>query len=76
MIKLIVLMLSLALIACASAAKVDTSKAEPQCAQTCTRDYSSCASKFSLFPAAHKSACVDGFKACIGACPAKSPTSK
>jgi hypothetical protein len=71
MIRLVSLGALLILAGCASAAKVDTSKAEPQCAQTCTHDYTSCVSKFSLFPAAHKSACVDGLKACVAACPAK-----
>jgi len=75
MIKLMVLMVSVGLVACASAAKVDMSKAETKCAQACTHDHATCVSKFSIFIAVHKSQCVDALKACVAACPAKDSTS-
>lgn len=54
---------------CASVSDIDTSKADPNCAQPCAQTYSACVSKFTFFPLMVQHQCTDAYRLCIQACP-------
>lgn len=56
------------LIGCASTSDIDFSKADPACAQQCTNTYSSCVSKFTMFPIMQQHQCTDAYKLCVQTC--------
>ena len=60
-----------ALVGCASPNEVDLSKSEPNCAQKCSANFSTCLSAFTIFPIQQNNQCVDGLRSCASACPAK-----
>lgn len=64
--------LALLLVAgCASTANIDLSKVETTCGQTCSANYSTCISKFSLTPIFQQNTCTDGLRLCAQSCPAR-----
>jgi hypothetical protein len=66
------LLLSMMLLAgCASVSDIDTSKADPDCAHSCTANYSECLGKFTLFPIEAQHQCTDAMQLCVKACPAR-----
>jgi len=65
------LSLGVLLVGCASTADIDTSKADPACAQTCTANYSQCLGQFTLFPIQAQNQCTDALRLCVRTCPAK-----
>lgn len=56
---------------CASVSDIDTSKADPDCAHSCTANYSECLGKFTLFPIEAQHQCTDAMQLCVKACPAR-----
>lgn len=54
-----------------TATDIDFSKADPDCAQKCHANYSTCLSAFMFFPIVQQNQCVDGLKACAASCPIK-----
>jgi hypothetical protein len=54
---------------CESTSDIDLSKAEPQCALTCSTTYSSCLSRFTFFPIQAQHQCTDALRICAQACP-------
>lgn len=62
---------ALALAACASTNDIDTSKAEPACAQQCVANHQKCINEFGLFPIYQQNNCVATTKLCVNACPAR-----
>ncbi len=72
--KLLLVALSVVtlLAGCANTATdIDFSKADPDCAQKCHANYSTCLSAFMFFPIVQQNQCVDGLKACAASCPIK-----
>jgi hypothetical protein len=65
------LLLTLLLAGCASTADIDTSKADPDCAHSCSANYSDCLGKFTLFPLMAQHQCTDAMKLCVQACPTR-----
>ncbi|WP_429409354.1 SHOCT domain-containing protein [Paraburkholderia sp. GAS82] len=65
------LLLTLLLAGCASTAAIDTSKVDPDCAHSCSANYSECLGKFTLFPLMAQHQCTDAIKLCVQACPAR-----
>ena len=66
------LLITLLLAGCASTADIDTSKVDPDCAHSCSANYSDCLGKFTLFPLMVQHQCTDAMKLCVQACPARS----
>ena len=62
---------SLCLAACASTSGIDLSKVEPQCGQNCSANYSTCVSKFTIFPLEVQHQCTTALKLCAQSCPAR-----
>jgi len=56
---------------CASTSDIDLSKVEPTCGKECSANYSTCLSKFSLFPIHQQNVCTDALKLCAQSCPAR-----
>ncbi len=65
------LLLTLLLAGCASTADIDTSKVEPDCAHSCSANYSECLGKFTLFPIQAQHQCTDAMRLCVQACPTR-----
>ena len=65
------LLLTVLLAGCASTADIDTSKVDPDCAHSCSANYSECLGKFTLFPLMAQHQCTDAMKLCVQACPAR-----
>ncbi len=53
---------------CASVSDIDFSKADPACAQQCTNTYSTCVSRFTMFPIMQQHQCTDAYKGCVQTC--------
>lgn len=60
---------SVVLVGCASTSDIDTSRVEQSCAQPCSHNYSTCVSKFTIFPIQVQHQCTDAFRLCIQGCP-------
>lgn len=56
------------ILGCASTSDIDFSKADPVCAQQCTDTYSSCVSRFTMFPIMQQHQCTDAYKMCVQTC--------
>lgn len=69
--RFIALLAAAMVAACASTADVDTSKAEPACAQQCVANHQKCIGEFGLFPIYQQNNCVSTLKLCVNACPAR-----
>lgn len=69
--KSTLLLMSILLAGCASTADIDTSKVDPDCAHSCTANYSECLGKFTLFPIQAQHQCTDAMRLCVQACPAR-----
>lgn len=65
------LLLTLLLAGCASTADIDTSKVDPDCAHSCSANYSECLGKFTLFPIQAQHQCTDAMRLCVQACPTR-----
>jgi hypothetical protein len=65
----IALLIMLVLAGCESTSDIDLSKAEPQCAQTCSANYSTCLGRFTFFPIQAQHQCTDALRICAQACP-------
>jgi hypothetical protein len=65
------LLLTMLLAGCASTADIDTSKADPDCAHSCSANYSECLGKFTFFPIEAQHQCTDAMKLCVQACPTR-----
>jgi hypothetical protein len=61
----------LVLAGCASTKDIDLSKAEPQCGQSCSANYSTCVSKFTFFPLETQHQCTTALRLCAQSCPAR-----
>jgi hypothetical protein len=68
------LLLAVFLAGCARTADIDTSKVDPDCAHSCSANYSECLGKFTLFPLMAQHQCTDAMKLCVQACPARAAT--
>jgi hypothetical protein len=69
--KKTLLLITMLLAGCASTADIDTSKVDPDCAHSCSANYSECLGKFTLFPIEAQHQCTDAMKLCVQACPAR-----
>lgn len=65
------LLLTLLLAGCASTADIDMSKVDPDCAHSCSANYSECLGKFTLFPIQAQHQCTDAMRLCVQACPTR-----
>ncbi len=54
---------------CASTQGIDLSKVEPRCGQTCSANYSTCVSKFTIFPVETQHQCTTALRLCAQSCP-------
>ncbi|MCP2089333.1 UNVERIFIED_ORG: hypothetical protein J2Y81_005420 [Paraburkholderia sediminicola] len=66
-----ILLLIVFLAGCASTSDIDTGKFDPDCAHSCSANYSECLGKFTLFPLMAQHQCTDAMKLCVQACPAR-----
>ncbi|WP_168794459.1 SHOCT domain-containing protein [Paraburkholderia aromaticivorans] len=69
--KKTLLLAAMLLTGCASVSDIHTSKADPDCAHSCSANYSECLGKFTLFPIQAQHQCTDALRLCVAACPAR-----
>ena len=73
-VRVVTLGLLVAISGCASTSGIDLSRVEPQCGQNCSANYSTCVSKFTIFPLEVQHQCTTALKLCAQSCPARKPT--
>lgn len=66
---LLIGLLMISLTGCASTSDIDLSKVDTNCGQSCTKNYSDCLGKFTLFPIQAQHQCVDALRLCAQTCP-------
>jgi hypothetical protein len=67
------LLIIFVLAGCASTKDIDLSKVETACGQTCSANYSTCLSKFTIFPIERQHECTDALRLCAQSCPPRKP---
>ena len=67
--KIIIIISSLLLSACASTSDIDLSRIESICGQKCSKNYSECLGGFSFFPIQRQNECTSAFRICANSCP-------
>lgn len=70
----VLLSLIVVIAGCASTSNIDLGKVEPQCGQACSANYSTCVSKFTIFPLEVQHQCTTALKLCAQSCPARKPS--